>query len=163
MHLRTATKSGVNVRSTEEEGKLDEVSVLVPLTIGAGSGRAVVDLLLAVEACVSCGALAEVASVGVVSTAASIGTGPVCTRHGAQLAVVAIETVRASAGICVLQILRREKIEKVKIFLAIAADTENSRHRASGFLCSSVKLFSGDQQHLQCSSLRCDRGFQHIR
>lgn len=64
-----------------------------------------VDLLLAVEPCVSCGALAEVASVRVVSTAASIGTWAVSTRHGTQLAVVAIETVRASAGVCVFQIL----------------------------------------------------------
>lgn len=77
----------------------------VCLTIGAGAGGAVVNLLLAVEPCVACGALAEVASVRVVSTAATVGAGPIRTRHGAQLAVVAIETVRASAGICVFQIL----------------------------------------------------------
>lgn len=75
------------------------------LTVGAGAGGAVVNLLLAVEPGVSCGALAEVASVRVVSTAATVGAGPISTRHGTQLAVVAIETVRASAGICVLQIL----------------------------------------------------------
>lgn len=61
-----------------------------------------VDLLLTVESCVSCRALAEITSVRVVCTAAAVGAGPVCARHGAQLAVVAIETVRASAGICVL-------------------------------------------------------------
>lgn len=75
------------------------------LTVGAGAGGAVVDLLLAVEPCVSCGALAEVASVRVVSAAATIGAGPIGTRHGTQLAVVAIETVRTSAGVCVFQIL----------------------------------------------------------
>lgn len=64
-----------------------------------------VNLLLAVEPCVPCGALAEVASVRVVSTAPAVGAGPISTRHGTQLAVVAIETVRASAGICVFQIL----------------------------------------------------------
>lgn len=64
-----------------------------------------VNLLFTVEPCIPCGALAEVASIRVVSTAATIGAGPISTRHGAQLAVVAIETVRASAGICVFQIL----------------------------------------------------------
>lgn len=64
-----------------------------------------VNLLLAVEPCVSCGALAEVATIRVVSTAATVGAGPISTCHGTQLAVVAIETVRASAGICVFQIL----------------------------------------------------------
>lgn len=71
-----------------------------------------VDLLFAVESCVSCGALAEVASVRVVSTAAAVGARPISARHGTQLAVVAIETVRASAGICVFRILRGEKIEQ---------------------------------------------------
>ena len=68
-----------------------------------------VDLLLAVEPCVSCGALAEITSVGVVGAAAAVGAGPVGASHGAQLAVVAIETVRASTRICVFQILWREK------------------------------------------------------
>lgn len=77
----------------------------ISLTVGAGAGGAVVNLLLAVEPGVSCRALAEVASVRVVGTAATVGAGPISARHGTQLAVVAIETVRASAGICVLQIL----------------------------------------------------------
>lgn len=64
-----------------------------------------VNLLLTVKACVSCGALAEVASIRIVSTAATVSAGPISTRHGTQLAVVAIETMRASAGICVFQIL----------------------------------------------------------
>lgn len=65
-----------------------------------------VNLLLTVEPCIPCGALAEVASVRVVSTAATVSAGPISARHGTQLAVVAIETMRASAGICVFQILR---------------------------------------------------------
>lgn len=64
-----------------------------------------VNLLLTVEACVSRGALAEVAPIRVVGASAAVGAGPVGTRHGAQLAVVAIKTVRTSAGIRVLQIL----------------------------------------------------------
>lgn len=64
-----------------------------------------VDPLLAVKSRVAGGTLAEITSVGVVGAAAAVGTRPVCTRHGAQFAVVAIETVRACAGICVFQIL----------------------------------------------------------
>lgn len=77
----------------------------IPLTIGAGARGAVVDLLLTVEPCITRGALAEVASIGVVSAAAAIGAWPVSTRHGAQLAVVAVKAVRTSALICVFQIL----------------------------------------------------------
>lgn len=73
-----------------------------------------VDLLLAVEPSVSRGALAKVASVRVVGAAAPVGAGPVRTRHCAQLAVVAIETVGASAGIRVFHILWVErKMEQV--------------------------------------------------
>lgn len=71
-----------------------------------------VNLLLAVEPRVPRGALAEVTSVGVVSTAAAVGAGAVGTRHGTQLAVVAIETVRTSAGICVFQVLLDGKKRK---------------------------------------------------
>lgn len=67
-----------------------------------------VNLLLTGEPCVSCGALAIVASFRVVNTAATIGAGPVRTCHGTQLTIVAIETVRASASICVFQVLQRE-------------------------------------------------------
>ena len=70
-----------------------------------------VDLLLAGEPGVPCGALAEVSSVWVVGTAAVVGARPVGTRHGTQLTVFAIKTVRASAGIRVFQILRGEEIE----------------------------------------------------
>lgn len=68
-----------------------------------------VDLLLAVKPCVSRGALAEVASLWVVSTAATIGAGSIGTCHGTQLTVVAIETMRARAGVCVFQILWSRK------------------------------------------------------
>lgn len=77
----------------------------IPLTIGAGAGGAVVDLLLAVEPCITRGALAEVASIRVISAAPAIGAWPVSTRHGAQLAVVAVKAVRTSALICVFQVL----------------------------------------------------------
>lgn len=76
------------------------------LTVGAGARGAVVDLLLAVEPGVPGGALAEVAAVVVVGAAAAVGAGPVGTRHGTQLAVVAIKAVRAGAGVSVFQILR---------------------------------------------------------
>lgn len=68
-----------------------------------------VDLLLAVKPCISCGALAEVASLWVVNTAATIGAGSIGTCHSTQLTVVAIETMRASAGVCVFQILWSRK------------------------------------------------------
>lgn len=64
-----------------------------------------VDLLLAVKPCVPRGALAEVASLWVVDAAAVVGAGPIGARHCAQLTVVAVETVRASAGVSVFQIL----------------------------------------------------------
>lgn len=61
----------------------DQTLILFVLTIGAGAGGAVVNLLLTVEPCIPRGALAEVASVRVVSTAASIEARPISTRHGA--------------------------------------------------------------------------------
>lgn len=80
-------------------------SVRIPITVGAGAGAAVVNLLLAVEPCITSGALAEVATIWVVSAAAAVGAGPIGTRHGAELAVVAVEAVRTSALVRVLQIL----------------------------------------------------------
>lgn len=77
------------------------ISSKLSLTVRAGAGGAVVNLLLTVEPCVSCGALAEVSSFRVVSTAATVRARPISACHGTQLAVVAIETMRASAGICV--------------------------------------------------------------
>lgn len=76
-----------------------------PLTIGTGAGAAVVNLLLTVEPCVTSGALAEVATIWVVGAAAAVGAGPIGTRHGAQLAVVAVEAVWTSALVRVFQIL----------------------------------------------------------
>lgn len=64
-----------------------------------------VNLLLTVEPRVTSGALAEVATIWVVGAAAAVGAGPIGTRHGAQLAVVAVEAVWTSALVRVLQIL----------------------------------------------------------
>lgn len=96
-----------------------------------------VNLLLAVESCVSCGALAEVSSVRVVSASATVGAGPISTRHGTQLAVVAIETVRASAGICVLQILwvKNRTGFDIKICLAAAAASNCTLSKTRHALC----------------------------
>lgn len=94
--------------------KSERVLETLLLTVGAGAGGAVVNLLLTVESRVSCRALAEITAIRVVSTAATVGARPISARHGTQLAVVAIETVRASAGICVFQILRGEKIEQAR-------------------------------------------------
>lgn len=67
-----------------------------------------VNLLFTVEPRVSGGTLAEVASIRVVSTAPTVRARSISARHGTQLAIVAIETMRASAGICVFQILQGE-------------------------------------------------------
>lgn len=102
---------------------VDQVTVptlQVGLTVGAGAGGAVVDLLLTVEPCVPCGALAEVSSIRVVGTASTVGARPIGTRHGTQLAVVAIKTVRASAGVRVFQILSGKKQNKDEDLFAAA-------------------------------------------
>lgn len=64
-----------------------------------------VDLLLAVEAGVSHRALTEVATFGVVSTAAAVEARPICTGVGAQLTIVAVKTRRACALIAVVVVL----------------------------------------------------------
>lgn len=73
----------MSVQFMQTEHLKDQTLILFVLTIGAGAGGAVVNLLLTVEPCIPRGALAEVASVRVVSTAASIGARPISTRHGA--------------------------------------------------------------------------------
>ena len=76
------------------------------LTVGAGGGGAVVNLLLTVEASVAGGTLAVVAAVRVVGAAAVVEAGPVGTGHGALLAVLPIEAGGAGArerGLLVLQ------------------------------------------------------------
>lgn len=83
---RTLVPGVVTVHAGEAVWTLTQVRVHkihTACTIGAGAGGAVVNLLLTVEPCVSRGALAEIASVRVVSTAASIGARPISTRHGA--------------------------------------------------------------------------------
>jgi len=69
----------------------------------------VVDLLLAVEASVSHGALAEIASLGVVCTTPAVEAWPVGTSHGAKLTVVAVETRRTGALVGVVQVLKARK------------------------------------------------------
>lgn len=64
-----------------------------------------VDLLLAVEPCVSIGTLAEVATVWVVGAASAVKARPIRTRHGAKLAVVAVKTRRTGTAVGVLHIL----------------------------------------------------------
>lgn len=64
-----------------------------------------VDLLLAVEPCVSCGTLAEVTTIGAVSAASAVKARPVRTRHGTKLAVVAIKTRWTSTAVGVLHVL----------------------------------------------------------
>lgn len=61
-----------------------------------------VNLFLTVETGITSLALAEVATIWVVSAAATIGAWPISTRHGTQLAVVAVEAMRTSALVCVL-------------------------------------------------------------
>ena len=78
-------------------------------TIQARVGRAVVDFLLAVEASVSRGALAEIASLGVVGTTPAVEARPVGTSHGAELAVVAVETGGARALVGVVKVLQARK------------------------------------------------------
>lgn len=112
----------VAVHAGETIGTLAQVrvdEVHTSGTVGAGAGGAVVDLLLTVEPCVPGGALAEVSSVWVVGTASTVGARPVCTRHGTQLAVVAIKSVRASAGVRVFQILSERNKTNVKICLQL--------------------------------------------
>jgi len=76
------------------------------LTVGAGGGGAVVDLLLAGEAGVARGTLAVVPSVGVVGAAAAVEAGPVSAGHGTQLTVPPVEAGRAGAPVGVLLVLQ---------------------------------------------------------
>lgn len=64
-----------------------------------------VDLLLAVEPCVSSGTLAEITTVRVVSAASAVKAWPIRTRHGAKLAVVAIKAWWTGTAVGVLHVL----------------------------------------------------------
>lgn len=64
-----------------------------------------VDLLLAVEPCISCGTLTEVTTIGVVGTASAVKARTVRTRHGAKLAVVAIKARWTGTAVGVLHVL----------------------------------------------------------
>ena len=78
-------------------------------TVQAWVGRAVVDFLLAVETGVSRGALAEIASLWVVGTTPSVEARPVGTSHGAELAVIAVETGRTCALVGAVKVLKARK------------------------------------------------------
>ena len=84
-----------------------------PHTVQARVGRAVVDFLLAVEAGVSRGALAEIASLGVVGTTPAVEARPVGTSHGAELAVVAVETGGTCALVGAVKVLKARKANDV--------------------------------------------------
>lgn len=61
-----------------------------------------VNLLLTVEACVSCRALTEITTFRVVGTASTIKAWPVCTGVSTQLTVVAIKTRWTGALISII-------------------------------------------------------------
>lgn len=108
-----------------------------------------VDLLLAGEPGIPCGALAEIAPLRVVHAAAAVGAGPVGARHGAQLAVVAIETVGAGAGVGVFQVLRRSQ--------------EHSGDEAFRWISGAEERKGEEGGCLRCSFPRCDRDSRRIR
>lgn len=77
------------------------------LTIQAGPVAAAVQLLLTVGARVARRAAAGVASGHRLHTGATVKAGTICARHGDDLAVLTIESLRAGAGVVVLQVLWR--------------------------------------------------------
>lgn len=74
-------------------------------TVSAGVAAASVDSLLTVGAGEPGRAAAAVTAGGVLDAGSSIETRPVGARHGADLAVLAVETLRARTGVITLQIL----------------------------------------------------------
>lgn len=78
------------------------------LTISTGVAAAPVDFLLTVGARVTGRAEAGVATGFLFHAASSIEAGSVGTGHGADLAVLAVEALRACAGVIVHQVLRRK-------------------------------------------------------
>lgn len=80
-----------------------------PLTVQAWPVAAAVQLLFTVGAGVIRRASAGVASGHRLHTGAAVKTGTVCTRHGNDLTVLPIESLRASAGVVVLQVLWIDK------------------------------------------------------
>ena len=80
-------------------------------TVSAGVAAASVDPLLAVGARVAGRAAADVPAGVFFHASPSVEARPVCTRHGADLAVLPVEALRARARIIIHQILegRRRK------------------------------------------------------
>lgn len=79
-----------------------------PLTVRARGRTAEIHLLLTVEAREARRAMAGVASVRIIRTSSPIETRTVCTRHGTQLADLAVEARRAGARVAVLKVLHKE-------------------------------------------------------
>lgn len=77
-------------------------------TISAGVAAASVDSLLAVGAGEPGRAAAAVTAGHILHAGSSIKTRPVGARHGADLAVLPVEALRARTGIIALQILGEE-------------------------------------------------------
>lgn len=74
-------------------------------TVSAGVAAASVDSLLTVGAGEPGRAAAAVTAGGVLDAGSSIETRPVGAGHGADLAVLAVEALRARTGVITLQIL----------------------------------------------------------
>lgn len=86
-------------------------------TVSAGVAAASVDSLLTVGASEPGRAAAAVTAGGVLDAGSSIETRPVGARHGADLAVLAVEALRARTGVITLQILGGETKTKTWVQL----------------------------------------------
>ena len=78
------------------------------LTVSAGVAAAAVHLFLTVGAHVGSGAAAGVAARHQRRAGAPVEAGPVCTRHGTNLTVLPVETLRALAGIVAFLVLHED-------------------------------------------------------
>lgn len=81
-------------------------------TVSAGTAAAFVKSLLAVGAGEASRAVAVVPARVCLHAGSPVKTWPVCTSHGADLAVLPIETLRACTRIIVHQILERRRKER---------------------------------------------------
>lgn len=81
-------------------------------TISAGVAAASVDPLLAVGACISGRTAAAVPAGNILHAGSSVKTRPICAGHGADLAVLPVEALRACARIVVHHILEERREEK---------------------------------------------------
>lgn len=100
-------------------------------TIQAGVGGAVVNLLLTIESCISHWTLTEVASLRVITAAATIKTRTIGTSVGTHLAVVAIKTRWAGAIVAVFIVSAAAsvatRVSRAFIDLDLTAGTSEAR------------------------------------